>query len=145
MDYFLGKKERNMAMLYHGSEKNVWWSREELSRFVSWDGFFWESSTLELLSYCHKLYTGSSFIKHWCVYNSSWWLRSRSFFSMSSVSSHGKWTTFSYIDNNGKFTAYFASQRPLRTNLWRTKCLILRPSWPYSVIFIIYENTDLLI
>ena len=54
-----------------------------------------ESSAFEaalLWCYCHKLYTGSSFIKHWCVYNGSWWLRSRSssaahkLFSMSHVS-----------------------------------------------------------
>lgn len=72
--------------------KGFFYDRTELSRFG--DGFLWKASQIlhphmvyrdlwlrscssaaaAAAFHCHKLYTGSSFIKHWCVYNRSWWL-----------------------------------------------------------------------
>ena len=72
--------------------------------------FLWK---LCFWGYCHKLYTGSSFIKHWCVYNGSWWLRSRSstqaFFHVSRVVSQ-PWKNAPFTDA-GQLSQLWCSAR----------------------------------
>ena len=83
-----------------------------------------ESSAFEaalLWCYCHKLYTGSSFIKHWCVYNGSWWLRSRSstqaFFHVSRVVSE-PWKNAPFTDA-GQLSQLWCSARK-ESNTYRS-------------------------